>query len=372
MSMAPVTEMFVVVIAQAIVAWVITYGIHSTLLCSAAWLLDLRRAAPPMQRATLWRAALVMAPLTATLHVFIPRSIGPLSMTAEPVSRALAPRPEISAAILAVWFVVVLVGLGRWIHGEWRMRLQVGPRQEVHDASFQQLVARHTSAAGMAKKPRLTASRRLVSPAAIGWAEVCLPSRVFHRFTPEHQDALLAHEVAHVARRDPFWCGLAAAISQLLWFQPLNRFGLARLKEASEHAADDFAIHSTGSPLQLAGALATLAPLVSRHAIHGTAAAGSPLIARVARMLDGTGRPPASLVRRPLLPIVYALAAALLLCAGSAASPDTAADAIPWLAPQRTPPNERMLEVRRFNRALRDVARSPSLLFSRASTHSMP
>ena len=41
---------------------------------------------------------------------------------------------------------------------------------------------------------------------------------------------MLAHEIAHLVRRDPQWLVLARAIEMVFFFQPLNR--LARRRHA--------------------------------------------------------------------------------------------------------------------------------------------
>ncbi len=53
--------------------------------------------------------------------------------------------------------------------------------------------------------------------------------------------AVLAHEFAHVHRRDVLWSGLLPAVAAALWIQPLNRVALVRVSEAAEHACDDCA-----------------------------------------------------------------------------------------------------------------------------------
>src|SRR4029079_12480611 len=45
----------------------------------------------------------------------------------------------------------------------------------------------------------------LPSPLALGVDEICLPTDVAARFSDAHQHSLIAHETAHLRRRDPAW-----------------------------------------------------------------------------------------------------------------------------------------------------------------------
>ncbi len=128
-------------------------------------------------------------------------------------------------------------------------------------------------------------SDRVNTPAAISSSRIILPRRMLAEFTIAEQEAVLAHELGHVVRRDTLWLQLALFIEQLAWFQPLNRLARRRLELAAEFAADSWAVRLTNSPLQLARAITHVAgwfaeaPRVRLHAALG--AAGSPLLQRV-------------------------------------------------------------------------------------------
>ena len=86
-----------------------------------------------------------------------------------------------------------------------------------------------------------------------------MPPRAFAGLTDEQQEGMLAHELAHLARRDPFWLVLGQAIACVLFFQPLNWVARRRLREISEMLSDEWAVARTGRPLSLAGCLAEVA-----------------------------------------------------------------------------------------------------------------
>ena len=65
--------------------------------------------------------------------------------------------------------------------------------------------------AGVTRRITLSCSRGLAVPRAIGAREICVPVRALRDLTPAEQRALLAHETAHLLRRDGAWLFAAAA-----------------------------------------------------------------------------------------------------------------------------------------------------------------
>lgn len=108
----------------------------------------------------------------------------------------------------------------------------------------------------------------------------------------------MAHEVAHLVRRDPGWMRVTTLISSVLFFQPLNRLAARNLRETAELLADDWAVERTGAPLKLARSLARVAqwltprrpsPVLAMAGVEGAA-----LGRRVERILGESDRRPVS------------------------------------------------------------------------------
>src|SRR5439155_14795328 len=77
----------------------------------------------------------------------------------------------------------------------------------------------------LSRRIRVVEASRLGSPIAFGILRptIGLPLDFSERFEPSRQEAILLHEVAHLAGHDPFWCLLADAASALLWWLPALR-----------------------------------------------------------------------------------------------------------------------------------------------------
>jgi len=139
---------------------------------------------------------------------------------------------------------------------------------------------------------RLSRSRRILVPFARGVRrpEVCLPQGVVTDLSPEQQEVVLAHELAHVLRKDVGWLVLARLVEGVFFFQPLNRLARKRLQRVSEFRCDDWAVANTGRPVSLAKCLTRIADWAVKGEVPVLAASmagsGGSLGVRVRRLLD--------------------------------------------------------------------------------------
>ena len=128
------------------------------------------------------------------------------------------------------------------------------------------------------------------SPCAFG-NRIILPSRCETELSDSELDAVLAHEAAHVSRRDSVWTGLADVVVALFWIQPLNRLVRSRMLDAAELVCDDWAVVRTRRPRDLARSISRVAEWSRRPAlpvpVPGLARRGSGRISnRVRRILS--------------------------------------------------------------------------------------
>jgi hypothetical protein len=65
---------------------------------------------------------------------------------------------------------------------------------------------------------RSSVTPALAAPISFGIlrAEVCVPERALTELAPDELRAMLAHELAHVVRRDPLWLALAGVLERVL------------------------------------------------------------------------------------------------------------------------------------------------------------
>lgn len=350
-------------------AWLLTYGIHSSVLLGGTWLvLRTKLVRSLATQDALWKTALLGALVTATLHsaLDLPRwsvaehgnrapgeASASLAATravldraatrhgdrlarAEPLAhpalvthagarpRAGEPslaRPGLPWALVALvgWLATASLGLTRLLATRLRLRRHLGARRQVTDPRLSTLLERLCRDAVVGRPVRLSVSPLLATPIAYGRSEICVPPRALTELTARQQEAMLAHELAHLVRRDPAWRTVTSVLRSVFVFQPLNTVAARRIQALAELLCDDWAVQRTGRRLVLAQCLARVAGWIEeeRPALPAPAMAqpGSNLVQRVRRLAAPTSEPARVHPRRT------ALAATALLLAVSCGMP---------------------------------------------------
>lgn len=139
---------------------------------------------------------------------------------------------------------------------------------------------------------RVSVWPELRSPIAFGFRRgwVAVPSQFTTRFEPLQRDAILLHELAHLAARDPLAQAFAGLVGALVWWHPAVWWAQRRLQAEMEAAADDASALVPGGRTALAESLVQL----GREWVTGTpsqglgvagASSGSRLAGRVRALL---------------------------------------------------------------------------------------
>jgi Zn-dependent protease with chaperone function len=156
--------------------------------------------------------------------------------------------------------------------------------------------------------------RGLRGPVAFGMFRptVAIPEDFEERFTPAQRRSMLAHEVGHLAGRDPLWFAVVDLICALGWWHPVLWWARRRLKVESEWVADEAAAAVPGGRLALAESLAVLGRelVVSGGLGVGGSGLKSDLAARVQRLIASEG--PVRVRRSGWIPALGMIAVAAL------------------------------------------------------------
>lgn len=357
-------------------SWLLTYALHSTVLLMAAWLVTSRRLLrSTVAHDTLWRAALVGGILTTSLQLtfepvagrfdlgasptvaaspaFAPPDVaadsdpvadgtppvvarvpgrGTSVSMAPPVDGVLAAAPPVASGAVAragdwlaglpwigvalgLWLAGAAVGVGRFLVARIKVGRLLASRREVGDPDLLNITKTFATIAGVRRPVRLTWSPDIATPVAFR-SEICLPKRALAELSREHLQGILAHEVAHIARKDPFWMATGLLLSRVFFFQPLNGLARRRMRVIAEYLCDDWAVTHIGTKLSLAECLAEVATWIThsrRFALFPTMAEdGSHLVRRVERILNPGNAPTAWAPHRMRMP----LAASALVAVG--------------------------------------------------------
>jgi len=237
-----------------------------------------------------------------------------------------------SAAIL--WISGISIGLLR-LALEWRRARTLGSR-DLADAgvTVRRLVADLRGRLGVETAVRVFRSTRVTVPMVVGWRRpsILLPAASVDALSSTELRAVLAHELAHVGRRD-YPANLAQAAADLLLFHhPAARWISRRIRAEREYCCDDVAV-AIGGVRDYAHALSTIEE--SRAGLLAVAAGSGTLLDRIQR-IAGRPRPALTPLRGALALVVSATIAAVILTLSMIVPPSLPLDV---KMRSRTPPS---------------------------------
>ncbi|MGB6387650.1 MAG: M56 family metallopeptidase [Terriglobales bacterium] len=126
----------------------------------------------------------------------------------------------------------------------------------------------------------------LQAPAVIGWFRpiVLLPVTALTGLSEEQLQSVIAHELAHIQRLDPFVNLFQISVETLLFYHPAVWWLNKRIRAEREHCCDDIAVSLCGNPVEYARALTLMEEWRSAPTLAMAANRG-PLSERIFRVL---------------------------------------------------------------------------------------
>jgi len=150
------------------------------------------------------------------------------------------PWTTVAAAIYVAVAVFLLVRF--FIGIAFSRRLLRASRQIIHPR-VRARVASRVRASAAARIPWIAESEFISVPVTMGalWSTILLPSS-WREWDDAKLDAVIAHEVSHVARRDALTQRLSLLHRAIFWFSPLAWFLDRHLADLAEQASDEAAL----------------------------------------------------------------------------------------------------------------------------------
>ena len=186
---------------------------------------------------------------------------------------------SLRATIVGAWGTVALLLLAQVITSRLKLSRLAASAWRVHDPAWWRAATRIGSALGLCRHVTLLATLRTTVPLTWGTrAPIVLLPADAHRWPAERREAVLVHELAHVARGDAFGHDVARVAAALYWVNPLVWLALRAMRIERERACDDLVLATgtrassyaadlleiargmTGSPQPAAAALAMARP----------------------------------------------------------------------------------------------------------------
>lgn len=232
--------------------------------------------------------------------------------------------PWVAACGLA-WATGIGFGMLRLAVGWSLSRRLVGAA--TRDQRLERQVDRWRTALGICGRVRVRVSAAVTVPVLVGVARpvILWPTAIFTGFAPEHIEAILVHELAHVRRHDALVNLLQVVIETTFFHHPAVWWISAQVRGEREHCADELAVAVLGQSaaaarLRYATALVMLEERQRGRPTLAIASDGGCLVARIRRLAGATERIPST---RPLVAAasIALLAATFGLTTGVTARP---------------------------------------------------
>lgn len=241
-------------------------------------------------------------------------------MRLAPVEQSGAPR-RWPMVVLAVFGVGAALGLFRLLAGATAVRSYRRQSRPIADANLFRLVESLRNDTNCRAEVEIRESARLATPATVGcFAPLVLLPSGWRDWSRDELRAVLAHEIAHVARGD-FLAGLLAQVTLALHFyHPLVHWLVGRMRLEQELAADATGMQASGGRdsylVTLAGMALRQDDLAVSWAARPFLPARGTFMRRIEMLRDSRKQVSASLPRGGKALLIVALAAAGLLVAG--------------------------------------------------------
>lgn len=305
-----------------VLGWALIHFLWQGTLLGLATALALQwlRAARPQTRYALAYGSLSLC--MALPAIAVCQGLFATALPAVPrISIDLLPSPSWPSGLQARW---------PWIVGAWALgsgllvlRMTLGlawvsrvrcTSEDATDRLWQAQLARMAARLGLRSPVALRLVTGLESPMAAGlWRPLVLvPAALLSRMPADLLEALLAHELAHLRRRDYLAHLVQSAIEALLFYHPAVWWITKQIRIEREQIADDLAAAAVGEPRRLAFALQELDLFQVSGARLAQAAHGGNLLARIQRL--ARPRPATPVMRRRLAVSLLGLALVCGVC----------------------------------------------------------
>ena len=247
------------------------------------------------------RVEVPRTPITGVAAEQIITSFSPAPLIAIPVQHASTPWwPKVLAA---VWIIGAILLLARWLRNWLSIRAALRGAIRLPVATPIPVLSTNTA----------------IEPGVFGIFRpvLLLPEGIIHRLSTEELDAVMAHELSHVRRRDNLTAALHMVVETFFWFHPLVWWIGARLVEEREFACDEAVLHDGKQPEIYAQCILTVCKFYLASPLPcASGVSGADLRKRITAIMKGTLPAQLSTMRKSMLACAGLVAIAAPLAVG--------------------------------------------------------
>jgi TonB family protein len=226
---------------------------------------------------------------------------------------------ELFCTLTVVWLTGSVVLLVLWLSKRRRFRLAMRAAPEVEATRERRALDRVRSWLGIKRDVRLSMLPGTVEPGVWGvWRpHVFIPRSMAEELSDGELEAVMMHEMVHVARWDNLIANLHRFLCCVLWFHPIVWMLDRLLLAEREQACDEEVIRLGGAPEVYASSLLKVLRFCLGWSVAGTSnATGSNLGRRVERIMSKTNQLKLSVWQRAVVGSIAALLITLSMAAG--------------------------------------------------------
>jgi beta-lactamase regulating signal transducer with metallopeptidase domain len=320
------------------VVWVVSRCVAAIPAGHKVWLW--RLAFAKLLLALVWTTPISLALLPFKKQASVPLAPSPglgfsldVSAEAQPLATALGEAPptfDWRIWLLAAWCIGVLCALARILQ-QWRTaRALLQNSEPITDSAVKEVADRLSNALRLRRIPLLHQSACVCSPMLMGLfrQRIVLPTVMLRSSAPSQLEMVLAHELAHVRRRDLCWLWLFTLGETLFFFHPLVWLARREWAVATETACDQLALRITGRKAHDYGAMliGVVAQMTTRRPRLATASVGMfETATSLKRRLKDMSAKPTWLTTTLGIALMSAATLALVPCRLVAQTPDAEA-----------------------------------------------
>ena len=164
----------------------------------------------------------------------------------------------------------------------------------------------------------------LLEPGVVGFLRpiLLLPEGIAERLTPRQLEAVLAHELCHVRRRDNLTSAIHMIVEAVFWFHPLVWWIGARLVDERERACDEAVLRLGSEPQVYAEGILNVCKIYVESPLRCVSGVtGSDLKKRIQAILTGRVAGELNFAKRVALTVAGIAALALPVIVGIVNAP---------------------------------------------------
>lgn len=241
--------------------------------------------------------------------------------------------------IVSVWLMGMLFFLLKTLGGLlYVQRLKTRNLSPVPE-QWHSILNQFKTALGIQQNVKLTASTLVKTPMIVGWLKpvILMPVAAINQLSLQQVEAILAHELAHIARYDYLINLLQTIVEALFYFNPAVWWISACIRTERENCCDDIAVATCGNSIAYAKALVALQEMHATPPLFALAFAKgkNQLLSRIQRILQSPAKK--STIMEKITVTTLLLALAMILSVQAKSTSPTPTDDTPSSSMQEAP-----------------------------------